>query len=366
MTDKLFNGIYKDKKVFLTGNTGFKGSWLALWLTKLGAQVHGYSLDIPTKPSHFELLKLEIDTEFGDILDKKRLHTAIDSFKPDIVFHMAAQPLVRKSYALPVETFETNIIGTLNVLESCRKAGIRTIINITSDKCYENKEHLRGYTEDDPMGGKDPYSASKGCAELVANSYRHSFFNLNQYGKSHSTLLADVRAGNVIGGGDWADDRLIPDLIKAASINQKVIIRYPRSIRPWQHVLEPLSGYLQLGWKLLEGKLEFAQNWNFGPNNESDLTVNEVIERSKKIWDKIDYQIQESSENFHEAGLLKLDSTKARSQLKWSSVWDLNQTFEKTIAWYKNYYLNSQIFSEKDLDDYIQDAQKAGLAWTII
>lgn len=364
MNEHLFQDIYKNKKVFLTGHTGFKGSWLALWLSKLGAEVFGYSLDIPTKPSHFELLNLNLKTELGDILDKKKLSKTIESFSPDIVFHMAAQPLVRRSYLEPAKTFETNIMGTLNVLESCRETKVKAIVNITSDKCYDNQEHLRGYKEDDPMGGKDPYSASKGCAEILANSYRYSFFNINEGSKSHTTLLADVRAGNVIGGGDWAEDRLIPDLIRAASSNQKVVIRYPRSVRPWQHVLEPLSGYLQLGWKLLESQTEFAENWNFGPNDEADLTVKEVIERSKNIWDKIDYHIQESPKNFHEAGLLKLDSNKARAKLNWESVWNLDETFRRTISWYKNYYETSQISSKEDLEAYIKAATVKKLAWT--
>jgi CDP-glucose 4,6-dehydratase len=363
MPDHLFNDAYKGKKVFLTGHTGFKGSWLALWLLKLNAQVFGYSLGIPTKPNHFKLLKLKMNSEFGDILDKKKLLKAINYIKPDIVFHLAAQPLVRKSYLLPVETFETNIIGTINVLESCRQVGVKAIVNITSDKCYENKEHLVGYKEDDPMGGQDPYSASKGSAELVANSYRHSFFNPREYGKSHATLLADVRAGNVIGGGDWADDRLIPDLVKAASQRKKVDIRFPNSIRPWQHALEPLSGYLQLGCKLLKGKKEFADNWNFGPKNKSALTVNEVISLSKKVWNKIDYKIKKNPKNFHEASLLMLDSSKARNKLKWMSIWNTNQTFKKTIDWYKKFYTNNSISSEQDLDDYIKDASKAAAEW---
>lgn len=365
MNNILFNNIYKGKKVLITGHTGFKGSWLSLWLFKLGAEVIGYSIDIPTNPSHFELLNLKITSIIGDVLNKEKLLNTIQKHQPDIVFHLAAQPLVRESYINPVKTFETNIMGTVNLLESCRKTGqVKVIINITSDKCYQNKEWTRGYKEHDPMGGNDPYSASKGGAELVANSYRNSFFNVKEFGKSHSTLLADVRSGNVIGGGDWAKDRLIPDIVKATANDEITVIRNPQSTRPWQHVLEPLSGYLLLGWKLLERKKEFADNWNFGPDDDSSLTVNEVIERAKKHWDKIKYKIKESSDNFHEANLLKLDSSKARTQLKWKNIWDSHKAIEKTITWYKNYYKNAKILSEKDLDNYINDAKQASAEWT--
>lgn len=360
----LFNNIYKGKKVFITGHTGFKGSWLSLWLLKLGADVTGYSLDIPSNPSHFQLLNLPMNSVMNNILDKEKLLETISHFKPDIVFHMAAQPLVRESYINPVKTFETNIIGTVNLLESCRKTGqVKAILNITSDKCYQNKEWARGYKEDDPMGGNDPYSASKGAAELVANSYRNSFFNVKEFGKSHSTLLADVRAGNVIGGGDWAKDRLIPDIIKAADKGEVTAIRNPQATRPWQHVLEPLSGYLLLGEKLLEKKKEFAGNWNFGPDDESTLTVNEVIKRAKKHWDKIKYEIKENPDNFPEAKLLKLDSSKASSQLKWKNVWNSHQAIEKTINWYRSFYKEAKILSEKDLGDYINDAKQASVEW---
>lgn len=365
--DKLFNNIYKGKKVLITGHTGFKGSWLSLWLSKLGAEVIGYSIDRPSNPSHFDLLNLNITSVIGDVLDKEKLFEIIKTYKPDIVFHMAAQALVRMSYADPVKTLETNIMGTVNVLESCRKTKqVKAIVTITSDKCYQNKEWIWGYKETDPMGGYDPYSASKGCAELVASSYKESFFNPNDYNKNHSTLLATVRAGNVIGGGDWAKDRLIPDIMKAASLGENITVRNPRATRPWQHVLEPLSGYLQLGWKLLEGKKEFADNWNFGPGNDSSLAVSEVIEQIKKYWDEINYEIKESAVNFHEANLLKLDSTKARTKLKWKNIWDSNKTFEKTTNWYKNYYKNKTILSEKDLDNYINDAKQASAEWTKI
>ncbi|KKS88721.1 MAG: CDP-glucose 4,6-dehydratase [Parcubacteria group bacterium GW2011_GWC1_43_11] len=362
--NKLFNNIYKGKKVLITGHTGFKGSWLSLWLSKLGARVIGYSMGIPTNPSHFELLHLNIISVFDDILNKERLLKTIETEKPDIVFHLAAQPLVIESYATPAKTLETNIIGTLNVLESCRKTkAVKAIINITSDKCYKNQEWARGYKEDDPMGGYDPYSASKGCAELIAHSYRNSFFNRNEYGNTHNVLLANVRAGNVVGGGDWAKDRLIPDIVKLANVGKCVIVRNPHATRPWQHVLEPLSGYLQLGWKLLEGKKEFSDNWNFGPKDDSSLAVSEIVERTKKHWDAVKYKIEKNASCFHEANFLKLDSTKARTKLKWKNVWDQDKTLEKTINWYKNYYDNKKILSENDLYDYIHDAKLISAGW---
>jgi CDP-glucose 4,6-dehydratase len=279
----LFNGIYNNKTVLVTGHTGFKGSWLCFWLIQMGAKVIGYSLEPPTSPNHFELLNLDMVSVIGDIRDSDKLNAVFAQYQPEIVFHLAAQPLVRLSYKEPVETFETNVIGTLKVFEACRNTkSVRAIVNITSDKCYENKEWVWGYRENDPMGGYDPYSASKGCAELVTSSYRNSFFNVNEYGKSHNVLLASCRAGNVIGGGDWAKDRLMTDIMVAVSEGKKVVIRNPRATMPWQHVLEPLSGYLMLGQKLFEGKKEFAQAWNFGPGEQGAITVKEVVENIKK------------------------------------------------------------------------------------
>ncbi|MDQ3014268.1 MAG: CDP-glucose 4,6-dehydratase [bacterium] len=357
--ENLFNGIYKNKKVLITGHTGFKGSWLTLWLTKLGANVIGYSKDIPTTPNHFELLNPEIISITGDVLDKEKILQVLSEHKPDIIFHMAAQPLVRKSYRDPVETFETNIIGTINVLEAARKVGtIEAIVNITSDKGYKNNEDGRAYSEDDPMGGNDPYSASKGAAELVSQSYRTSFFHHNKYGKDHSTLIANVRAGNVIGGGDWAEDRLIPDIIKAAERGETVIIRRPRAVRPWQHVLEPLSGYLLLGSHLLKGKKEYADDWNFGPGEDATITVGDVLKQAKKYWDTIAFEIQEDPHAVHEATLLRLNTAKARTKLDWKSVWNADKTFQKTIEWYKNYYVHEKIVSEQDLQEYIEEMKK--------
>lgn len=362
----MFDNVYKDRRVLITGHTGFKGSWLALWLISLGARVAGYSLNIPTAPSHHEIVNLDFETISGDIRDLKKLRKAIESFQPDIVFHMAAQSLVRKSYQNPVETFETNIIGTVNLFEACRHTNsVRAIVNITSDKCYENKEWIWGYRENDPMGGHDPYSASKGCAELVTSSYRKSFFPPEEYQKSHQILVASARAGNVIGGGDWGDDRLVPDIMRATSQNEKVQIRNSQATRPWQHVLEPLSGYLLLGQQLLEGKKEFSGAWNFGPTDEGHRNVLAVVRELQKHWSNIDYQIVTDEKNPHEANLLKLDCSKTYAKLKWKPAWDSSTTFAKTAQWYKEYYESIPVCSEKQLTDYIADAKRNQISWAV-
>ena len=349
-----FGNIYKGKKVLVTGHTGFKGSWLTLWLTELGATVVGYSIDKPSKPNHFDLLKLGITSVKGDILDKDKLLKTIKKHEPDIIFHLAAQALVRKSYRIPRETFETNIMGTINVLEAIRMINPKiAVINVTSDKCYSNKEQERGYTENDPMGGDDPYSASKGAVELVSHSYRKSF----------SLTSANVRAGNVIGGGDWAEDRLIPDIMKATARGKSVHIRNPHSTRPWQHVLEPLSGYLAVGAELLKGSDTALHNWNFGPTDSSSLSVFEVTEHTKKHWPDITYLIEKDVPKVHEAKLLSLDSTKARQELGWKSVWNADTTFAKTVGWYKEFYTHKKVVSKKDLESYIRDAKKIGVRW---
>lgn len=365
MTD-LFRGIYSGKKVLVTGHTGFKGSWLSYWLTQMGADVIGYSLIAPTDPNHFELLNIDMVSVIGDIRDQKKLDETFEKYRPEIVFHLAAQALVRFSYEEPVETFDANVIGTLKVFEACRKTtSVRAIVNITSDKAYENKEWVWGYRENDAMGGYDPYSASKGCAELVTSSYRNSFFNLVQYGVQHNVLLASCRAGNVIGGGDWAADRLMTDIMISASQNNKVEIRNPHATRPWQHVLEPLSGYLAIGQKLLEGKKEFAEGWNFGPSDEGSISVQEVVEQIKKYWKNIDYDLDISQKHPHEANLLKLDCSKAHSKLHWKSVWDSDMAFEKTVNWYKTFYQNQKITTNEDLQSYIADARDKHLEWTV-
>ena len=361
----LFAGIYKDKTVLVTGHTGFKGSWLVYWLKQMGANVIGYSLEAPTTPNHIGLLGLDIISIIGDIRDLDKLNETFEEYKPDIVFHLAAQPLVRLSYENPIETYETNVMGTLKVFEACRKSNVKAIVNITSDKAYDNKEWIWGYRENDPMGGYDPYSSSKGCADLLTNSYRNSYFNISEYKKTHNTLLASCRAGNVIGGGDWAKDRLITDIMLSVSEGKKVSIRNPYATRPWQHVLEPLSGYLHVGQKLLEEKVEFGEAWNFGPSDEGSITVEEVVTNVKKHWAKIDYEINRDVNQLHEANLLKLDCSKAHILLKWKDVWDSDTTLEKTVNWYKYYYENNKLsLTKNNLDSYVSDAKLKNLEWT--
>lgn len=349
----MFGGIYQGKKVLLTGHTGFKGSWLAFWLQRLGAEVCGYALSAPTEPAHWNLLKLDLRSEIADIRDSKILGKVFREFQPEIVFHLAAQPLVRASYRDPVETYSTNVMGTLNIFEACRKTeSVRAVINVTSDKCYENREWARGYREEDAMGGHDPYSSSKGCSELLTASYRNSYFNNADFEKTHQTLLASCRAGNVIGGGDWAEDRLIPDIMRAVAADKPVEIRNPGATRPWQHVLEPLGGYLLVGQRLLEKQPEYAAGWNFGPDEDADLSVCDVVERIKQYWSRIDYRLAQIAEAPHEANLLKLDCTKARKQLNWRPVWNSETTFEKTVGWYRKFYENGVIATESDLVSY--------------
>jgi CDP-glucose 4,6-dehydratase len=360
----VFNNIYKDKTVLLTGHTGFKGSWLALWLHQLGAKVIGYSKDYPSEPTHFQLLKLEITSIIGDIRDRKHLQEVFNTYQPDIVFHLAAQALVRYSYNEPVETFETNVMGTINMYEcALQTKSIKAFVNITSDKAYENKERLTGYKETDPMGGHDPYSASKGCAELVTSSYRNSFF------QHTDKLLASARAGNVIGGGDWALDRLVPDIFKATSKLETVTIRNIHATRPWQHVLEPLSGYLLLGQLLLEGNKKVADGWNFGPDEDDTREVSNVIQHIKKHWEEVNFEVIPDKQNLHEANLLKLDCAKAAAQIQWKPVWHFEETIAYTTNWYKDYYNNPNLNilerSLVDLNKYMADAKAKGLHWSL-
>ncbi len=364
----LFNNIYKGKKILVTGHTGFKGSWITLWLKELGAEVIGYSLEPPTNPSLFEILKLdrEIIHIIGDVRDEKKLKEIFKKYKPEIVIHMAAQPLVRHSYINPKETYETNIIGTLNVFEAVRETdSVKVVINVASDKCYQNKEWVYGYREDDSMGGYDPYSSSKGCAELLTTAYRHSFFNPKDYGKTHNVALASVRAGNVIGGGDWATDRLIPDCIRALSKKGIIYIRNPQAIRPWQYVLEPLSGYLWLGSLLWTNPTKYSEGWNFGPNDEDILTVEEIVKRVIHIWGEGSYKINQDKD-FYESKLLKLDISKAHFYLKWKPVCNIEFALEETVNWYKEYFNNPQNiyqYTLQQLYNYIDSAKKKNLIW---
>lgn len=348
----------------ITGHTGFKGSWLAFWLSRLGADVSGFALTPDTSPSHFKLLDLPIRSIIGDIRDPQGLNKAFEEIKPEIVFHLAAQPIVRRSYLQPAETFATNVMGTIHLFEACRKVDtVQAIVNITSDKCYENKEWVWGYRETDPMGGFDPYSASKGCAELVTTSWRRSYFHPDQYGRTHHTLVASARAGNVIGGGDWGEDRLIPDIARAVADNRPVIIRNPGATRPWQHVLDPLSGYLLLGQKLLQGKTDHATAYNFGPAHENSMTVGQVVQQFKAHWDAMAYEFKPDKDQPHEAGILRLDCSKANSLLSWHPGWDSCLALEKTATWYKKYYSTKDIQTRQDFEDYIQTAQKNQACW---
>jgi CDP-glucose 4,6-dehydratase len=326
------NNFWSDRSVFITGHTGFKGGWLSFWLSQMGAKVHGYSLEPPTTPNFFTVCNLEKHLEsstIGNILDFHHLHKALDQTSPEVVFHLAAQPLVRESYSSPIATFETNVVGTANVMEACRSVpSIKTIVNITTDKCYENKEWSWPYRENDRLGGHDPYSASKACAEITAAAYRDSFLtdaNMN---------LASVRAGNVIGGGDWAADRLIPDFLRALDIGEILTIRSPNAVRPWQHVLEPLSGYLMLAEKLFSEGNAFTEAWNFGPNDDDAKSVGWIVDQLCTHMPGAKWQT-ETAQQPHEAGLLKLDSSKAKTRLGWNPRWNLEMALNKIIEWHQ-------------------------------
>lgn len=345
--ENMVESFWKNKKVFLTGHTGFKGSWMSLWLLKAGAQLTGYSLGLPSEPSLFDELKIDKDMNsiFADIRDLEKLKAEVKKAAPEIVIHMAAQPLVRYSYSEPVETYMTNVMGTVHLFEAARAAGsVKAVLNVTSDKCYENLEREAGYKEHEPMGGSDPYSNSKGCAELVTHAYRQSFF------RKEGVLLASGRAGNVIGGGDWADDRLVPDVIRSVIKNETLVIRSPNSVRPWQHVLEPVGGYLHLAEKLFTNGDKFAEGFNFGPSKEDHCSVENVISRMNRYWSgKIRYQIVESQNNPHEAKLLSLDCAKAKEKLGWQPKWNLDQALQKTVEWNEQRLADSLLVKEVTL-----------------
>jgi CDP-glucose 4,6-dehydratase len=329
--------FWQAKRVLLTGHTGFKGSWLSIWLQSMGAQVTGYALAPPTNPSLFEIAEVAqgMTSVIGDIRDLAKLQAVFAEHQPEIVIHMAAQPLVRYSYQNPVETYSTNVMGTVHLLEAVRNTpGVKAVVNITTDKCYENREWVWGYRENEPMGGLDPYSNSKGCAELVSAAYRSSFFNADNYAQ-HGVATATVRAGNVIGGGDWAQDRLIPDVLAAFEQGRKVDIRNPNAIRPWQHVMEPLRGYLMLAEQLFEHGPSFCEGWNFGPNDDDAKPVGWIVEQMAALWGN-DAQWQvDTGEHPHEAQYLKLDISKARSRLDWHPALRLQDALALIIDWSK-------------------------------
>lgn len=361
----IFGGIYSGKRVFITGHTGFKGSWLALWLVKMGAKVKGFSLAPEINPNHWELLQLGIESFYGDIKDFQILEAEIENFQPEIIFHLAAQAIVLRSYEDPVATYETNVIGTIKLLQACRKVdSVRAIINVTSDKCYDNREWVYGYREIDAMGGYDPYSSSKGCSELLTSSFRKSYWNIDKYEVEHNVLLASCRAGNAIGGGDWSHDRLIPDMIKAASRGDEVIIRNPNATRPWQHVLDPLSGYLLVGQMLLERKKSFAKAWNFGPTAEWCLCVKDVIRAIQEFMPEIKVSFSNASTP-HEASSLKLDCSQANNELKWRPVWINDKIFGETAKWYKDFITSGAIRSSEQIDEYVTDARRQRIDWAI-
>jgi CDP-glucose 4,6-dehydratase len=325
--------FWSGKRVFLTGHTGFKGGWLALWLAKLGSVVHGYSLEPNTTPNLFSLAGIKdlLSHQIADIRNAEALQAAMIGFKPDIVMHLAAQPILRLSYDQPVETYATNVMGTVHLLEAVRKTDeVRVTLVVTSDKCYENKEHLRPYRESDALGGYDPYSSSKGCAELVTSAFGRSYF------KDRHLSLASVRAGNVIGGGDWAPDRLMTDIIKSLANECSPILRHPRAIRPWQHVLEPLSGYLRAVEYLWHQQAKLPECWNFGPEADSTVSVEQLARQVCHLWgSKHDIKIADDVRHLHEASILRLDSTKAHAELGWFPKLSLNQTIDFTVSWYR-------------------------------
>jgi len=343
--------IYRGRRVLVTGHSGFKGSWLALWLSRLGAEVTGLSDGIPTQPNHFEALGLTIDDRRGDVVDDAAVAAAIVSARPDIIFHFAAQALVRKAYADPVGTYRTNVIGTLTVMEAARAAGVPAFVSATTDKVYRNDESGRRYKEEDELGGADPYSASKSCVELMSRSYREALIG------DGPMLLATVRAGNVIGGGDWAEDRIVPDLMRAAFSGEPAVIRNPESTRPWQHVLDVLAGYLAVGARLLDSDRAAAEAWNLGPVESSAVRVQDVIAAVQRQIPELRVDIRPDASGRAESGLLQLDSTKAVSRLGWRPRWE-SEMLERTVDWYRAFYKDQRVISEAQLDAY-EDAVEA-------
>ena len=340
MSKKVHEDFWRGRRVFVTGHTGFKGSWLCLWLQSMGAHVRGIALTPPTNPSLFEVASVAggMESIVLDIRDYANVRTSMEDFKPEVIFHMAAQPLVRRSYDEPLETYSTNLMGTLHILEAARFVGtVKSIVNVTTDKCYENKEWVWGYREDEPMGGHDPYSSSKGCVEIASNAYRKSF--LADCGIS----LATARAGNVIGGGDWAADRLIPDILRSLEEKKPVIIRNPCAKRPWQHVLEPLSGYLMLAEYLFcEGQI-YAEGWNFGPVDEDCRTVQSIVDKVCSAWGDTATFVVDDKKQPHEANLLKLDISKARHRLGWEPTWQLSKSIENIVQWHKSWLIGQDM-----------------------
>lgn len=360
--NRLFGGAYSGRRVLVTGHTGFKGSWLVAWLQAMGAQVAGLALDPDTSPSHWNALGLAgVDDHRIDLRDAAAVREVMASHRPDMVFHLAAQPLVRRSYREPVTTFDVNVMGLVNVLEAVRGCpSVRVLINATTDKVYADGAGNAGYRETDALGGHDPYSTSKACAELVSACYRKSFF-CRDGGRGFEVRVATARAGNVIGGGDWAEDRLVPDLVRAGISNEALKIRHPRATRPWQHVLEPLSGYLNLGQALLDSD-HFAGAWNFGPGSDGELAVQELAARFTTCWPTLRIEVDEE-DHPHEAVILRLNCEKALQQLAWAPAWDIGTAVERTGAWYRAFRESGQVHTSRDIADYVADARRKGVPW---
>lgn len=357
----MLSDCYRGRRVLVTGHTGFKGSWLVAWLNRLGAEVLGFSLGDVSEPSHWQLLQPACDSIIADVRDVDTLKKAFSSFEPEAVFHLAAQSLVRPSYADPIETYTTNVVGTANVLEAVRQCeATRAVVVVTTDKCYENLGQGRAFTEDDPLGGHDPYSASKAAAEVVIASYRRSFFDPSDFGKQHQTLIASARAGNVIGGGDWAADRLVPDIIRAIAAGQPLEVRKPDATRPWQHVLDSLAGYLQLGEHLLAGEIRCARSYNFGPDETTGLPVRAIVEQFASHFPQLDVRYASEQATLHEADQLVLDSSKAKQQLDWRPAWDSQAAIERAAQWYAAYLADGSLSTEQDLDTYLAAMKSIG------
>ena len=353
----LFNGIFNGRKVLLTGHTGFKGSWLAYWLKRLGADVTGVSLPPVTYPNHWQLLSLDSNSIEADINNAQQMKSLLQQTKPELVFHLAAQPLVRASYLAPADNWQTNVMGTVNVLEACRSiSSVKAVVAVTTDKVYENNNKGVNFSEQDPLGGHDPYSASKAACELVIQSYRRSFF------QQQGILLASARAGNVIGGGDWAEDRLIPDIVRAFHAGSPLKIRYPEAVRPWQHVLDSLSGYLCLAQSLLLGQADNATAWNFGPDVSECATVDAVLRQMQQHWPALSWQA-ESEPQPTEMSVLMLDSEQAQRKLSWRPVWHFEQSALYTAQWYQSFYNHKLVITAAQLRQYCQDAKQQGLVW---